>query len=63
MMAKISFERHNFAAGTVETVEREIDSEKVLAGNAFFNLMKGKIARNEAAAKVNAELLRKNTTI
>lgn len=59
---KIEYQRFDFAKGTVETRDREIDSEKVLAGNAFFNLMKRKIARNEAAAKVNAELLGKNTT-
>jgi hypothetical protein len=42
---KITFERYDFAKGTVEPREREIDSGKVLAGNALMTLLKREAAK------------------
>ena len=36
---KITYERYDFAKGTVTEVEREIDSKEVLAGNAFMSAL------------------------
>jgi hypothetical protein len=39
---KIEYQRFDFAKGTVEDIKREIDSTKVLAGNAFFQMLSRK---------------------
>lgn len=44
-MSKITVERFDFASGTVEKLEREIDSRKVLSGNALFQSLTPKKKR------------------
>lgn len=44
---KIEFERFHFAEGQIEKVEREIDAKKVLAGNAFFQMLSKKQCSRE----------------
>jgi hypothetical protein len=47
----IQYERYDFANGTVETKEREIDSAAVLAGNPFFQLMSRNMAKKPKPSK------------
>jgi hypothetical protein len=44
-LTKITFERFDFANGTVEKREREIDSREVLANNALFQSLFKRAAR------------------
>lgn len=50
---KITFERFDFVHGQVAKHEREIDSAKVLAGNAFFNHIIERLRPKSKTTEIN----------